>query len=197
MQLTGVRPQDERTGTDAAAVGRVTGVAVRLVADDRRVPVLHRLLVLLQHEQQSVGIAVAEMLVAVGTALGDSRIVDPARVRDEGVDRGDVVCPDGGVGCTTRERGRRGIRRRGSRHGDGDAREQRDDEAPANGGEWVDPDALGANVANPADRERAERHDDQSDRRNGGALADRVPDRAHPVVGARHQAVMCGGRTLE
>ena len=108
--FAGVRPQHERTGTDAAAVGRVTLVAVRRISDDRGVPVLHRRLVLLQHVEQSVGISVAEMLEAVRAVLRDTRIVDPSRVRNEGVDGGDVVRPFGG-GPPSTPRARAPVRR--------------------------------------------------------------------------------------
>ena len=74
------------------------------------------------------------MRVAVGTALGTARIVGPSRVRDEGVDRGDVVRPDGGVASTPARAGAASAVMR-SRYGHGDAREESDDDSPMDDGE--------------------------------------------------------------
>ena len=200
MHSPAFAPEHERTGTDPSAVGRVTGVAVLLISDDRCVPVLHRLLVLLQHEEQAVGVAVAVVRKPVRAVLGDAGIVDPARVGDEGVDRSDVVRPDRGV-CRARSGRRRGgLGRSGARCGHRDAGDQTGENSPLDDGDRIEPEAVRAHTPDPAQGQRTrghDDHDDQGERCDGGALADGMPERGHPVMGARHQPVVPAGRTLE
>ena len=185
-------------GDGTGGHGRVTLVAVRLVSDDRGVPVLHRRLVLLQHEEQSVGISVAEMLEAIRAVLRDTRIVDPPRVRNEGVDRGDVVRPDRRW-SPSNPRARAPVRRlcRSAGHGDGHARQQPHDDAPMDEGGGIDTNTVRAHTSHPPDDERTAGDDDQHDRRDRGGFADGVFERAHPDMRPGHHSLVPARRTLE
>ncbi|CAB4582445.1 unannotated protein [freshwater metagenome] len=186
--LARVGPEDERTWTHTAACRRVAGVPVRRVPDQRSVPVHDRGLIALQHVQHAVGVAVGEVRGAVRPDLGHTGVVAPAAVGDERVRRRDVVHAAGVGGRALGERGCR--RRRWDRSGRRD-----DDESRQRAGDRQPPGDRtrgGANrrsqATRPHLRERPREqgrdedgeHDQRTDR---GAVAERVLERAHAVMG--------------